>query len=136
MVKYVVLGVMVAVIAFVSYRSLQREPAETHLLSKQKMESVEAATETSKPVTKPASKVEKPEVVLDVPEKKIPVAKSEVNIDALHAEEPEGVDDEDMEEEDEIPTVKRSQLIGGADVEWIEPKPREDGDVFGKPPGW
>lgn len=40
----------------------------------------------------------------------------------------------DEEVEDETPSVKRSQLIGGADVEWIEPKPKEPGDKFGKPP--
>ncbi|WP_292663862.1 hypothetical protein, partial [Nitratifractor sp.] len=37
-------------------------------------------------------------------------------------------------EENKSSTVKRNQLIGGADVEWIEPQPREPGDKFGKPP--
>ena len=41
--------------------------------------------------------------------------------------------DED-DAEDETPTVKRSRLIGGADVEWIEPKPKDPNDKFGEPP--
>lgn len=30
--------------------------------------------------------------------------------------------------------VKRSQLIGGADIVWIEPKPKDSENTFGKPP--
>jgi len=42
------------------------------------------------------------------------------------------IDDEEAEEE--TPSVKRSQLIGGADVEWIEPKPKDPENKFGEPP--
>ena len=51
-------------------------------------------------------------------------------------EKQEAFDDteEDEEEADETPSVKRSQLIGGADVEWIEPKPKDPDNKFGEPP--
>ena len=42
--------------------------------------------------------------------------------------------EEDEEAEDETPSVRRSQLIGGADVEWIEPKPKDPNNKFGEPP--
>lgn len=42
--------------------------------------------------------------------------------------------DERGEEKDESPTVERNRLIGGANVEWIEPQPKKPGDKFGKPP--
>ena len=41
---------------------------------------------------------------------------------------------EDEEAEDETPSVERSRLIGGADVEWIEPKPKDPDNKFGEPP--
>jgi len=32
------------------------------------------------------------------------------------------------------PTAPRAHLIGGANVEWIPPKPKDPGDKFGEPP--
>ncbi len=46
------------------------------------------------------------------------------------------VDDEKAfdEENDDAPVVRREKLIGGADIEWEEPKPRSLDDKFGEPP--
>ena len=42
--------------------------------------------------------------------------------------------DEKGEEVAETPTVPRSELIGGAAVEWIPPRPKDPNDKFGEPP--
>lgn len=33
-----------------------------------------------------------------------------------------------------VPRVERSKLIGGADVVWVEPKPKDPDNKFGEPP--
>jgi hypothetical protein len=138
MVKYIAFAVIVVVIALVSYMNLQHAPERTELPTVQKTtEGVEAPVETPVEETKIAPAVEKKSDIPEIPEKMVLETKPEVKTDLLHAqEEPEGVEDEEMEEEDETPTVKRSQLIGGANVEWVEPKPKDESDKFGQPPGW
>ncbi len=41
---------------------------------------------------------------------------------------------EEKKAEAKINVVKRSRLIGGADVVWIEPKPKDSENTFGEPP--
>lgn len=41
---------------------------------------------------------------------------------------------EEKKAESKINVVKRSRLIGGADVVWIEPKPKDSENTFGEPP--
>ena len=42
--------------------------------------------------------------------------------------------DEDSDEEDDTPLVEKEKLIGGANVEWEEPKPKDPNNKFGEPP--
>jgi len=70
---------------------------------------------------------------VEVSKKKTEVLEPEVEESTL-TNETNDLNEESPEEEDDTPTVKRSQLIGGADVEWIEPKPRPEDGKFGRPP--
>lgn len=131
--KYISLAAAFAFVAIVSYKGLQDdgqigevtvnvsekstpEPEITHPLpAKQEIEAERKQEEVKIP-EKRAMPESKPETI----EKKV--------------SDNEEMSDPDDEEEDDTPTVKRSQLIGGADVEWIEPKPRSPDDKFGEPP--
>ena len=131
MLKYIAFAVIFIVIIFASYKGLQRETqAPTSQIRELDTEvtSTEMSTE-AEPETE-----EKTERVA-VSEKKAPAPDPEVEESTL-TNKTNDLNEESPKEEDDTPTVKRSQLIGGADVEWIEPKPRSDDDGFGEPPVW
>ena len=57
----------------------------------------------------------------------VPITVQNNDTQSEQAETEENVDDS-------APTVTRDKLIGGADVEWIEPKPKDPNNKFGEPP--
>jgi hypothetical protein len=134
MVKYIALGVAFVVIVFMAYKGLQVDQTKTEVPGSH-IDKVEASAPINERPAEPAPVVKMQEKKIAEPIKKAPALQTEVKEHTL-SREVNDLNEKTLEEEHNAPTVKRSQLIGGADVEWIEPKPREDGDVFGKPPGW
>lgn len=62
---------------------------------------------------------------------------SSLNAERMESAESGSNEDEgtgDEEAEDEASYVKRTHLIGGADVVWEPPKPKDSEDKFGEPP--
>lgn len=98
----------------------------------------EEARQTVKPkVTTPQEvtlEIEEDEtVVVEMPQSPLPLKEeaSEEENTAIS----ENIDNEDEEDDvDAGPLVKRSKLIGGADVVWEEPKPKDPNNKFGEPP--
>ena len=125
MLKYIALAVIFILIVFASYKGLQ---VETQVPKSQSREVDPEVTSTELPT----QAVPKTESVI-VSDKKASAPNPEVKESTLPTETNDL--NEEVSEED-TPTVKRSQLIGGADVEWEEPKPRSDDDDFGEPPAW
>jgi hypothetical protein len=130
--KYIAVGVIFVLIVIASYKGLQSDQAKTEV-PKSHSEELETPAAISDMPAKPAPAVKMEEKKLAAPIKKAPVLHTEVKERTL-SREVNDPDEEMPEEEDDTPTVKRNELIGGANVEWIEPKPREDGDKFGQPP--
>ena len=60
-------------------------------------------------------------------EKRSPVTVQNDDIQSEQVETEENVDDS-------APTVARDKLIGGANVVWEEPKPKDPNNKFGEPP--
>ncbi|BAF73026.1 hypothetical protein [Sulfurovum sp. NBC37-1] len=121
MLIYGVILLVLAVIGYFKYSGAESEKhAVTHKTVKQERKVSAAKVNTAKAD-------ERSEPVEDVV--------SETKEKSVSAENPKMSDANDEEEaEDETPSVKRSQLIGGADVEWIEPKPKDPDNKFGEPP--
>ena len=133
--KYFVVGVFVLLIAVAGYLLFRGGPAKAPV--KPKVEKVgKRPTERRGPVRATVSKPveEAEEASAPSPEKKEMAVQSEAEM-ATPAPEEDDAEKGEAEVEDEKPTVRRSRLIGGADVEWIEPKEREGDDKFGPPPG-
>ena len=134
MVKYIAVGVIFVLIVIASYKGLQVDHAKIKV-PESHVNEVEASAAISDIPEEPVPAVKMEEKKVAAPIKKAPALHTEVKARTL-SKEANDPDEVTLEEEDDTPTVKRGQLIGGADVEWIEPKPREDGDKFGEPPAW
>lgn len=124
MLIYGVILFVLAVIGYVKYGGVESDkPADTA-----KATEVEHNT--------PA--VEVSEDVRSVVKKKDIEAVSDVEEESISSVKPDTTEtvksDENEEREDERPSVKRNQLIGGADVVWEEPKPKDPNNKFGEPP--
>ena len=129
MLKYIALALIFILVIFVSYKGLQVEREVPKSQSKELDKEVsitEMSTEIELEIKEKTERVE-------VSKKKTEVLEPEVEENTL-TNETNDLNEESAEEEYDTPTVKRSQLIGGADVEWIEPKPRPEDGKFGRPP--
>ena len=123
MLKYIALTVIFILIIIASYKGLQ---VETQVPKSQSKEVDMEVTSTELP-TQAVEEIKS----VAVSKEKAPAPDPEVKENTLTTETNDL--NEEVSEED-APTVKRSQLIGGADVEWEEPKPRSEDDKFGMPP--
>ena len=127
MLKYITLAVILLFVIFASYKGLQEE-TQTPVSQSREPEPAAKNTQLS---TQAVLEAEKETKSVDVSEEKAPAPAPEVIESTL----PDERDDlESQASDEETATVKRSQLIGGADVVWIEPKPRPKDDQFGTPP--
>ena len=126
MLKYITLAVILLFVIFASYKGLQEE---TQTPISQSREPEPAAKSTELPTQAVLPDAAKETKSVDVSEEKAPAPEV---IESTLADETD--DPESEASDEEAPTVKRSQLIGGADVEWIEPEPRPEDDQFGTPP--
>ncbi len=125
MLKYIALAVIFIFILIIiaSYKGLQVETQAPTSQSK-KLEPEVKSTDL------PTQAVEEIKSVA-VSKEKAPAPETEVTESTL----PNETNDPGSEVSDkETATVKRSQLIGGADVEWEEPEPRSPDNKFGEPP--
>ena len=127
MLKYIALAVIFIIIIIASYIGLQEE-TQTPISQSIKLEPAAKSTHLS---TQTVPETVKETKSVAVTEEKAPAPAPEVIESTL----PDETDDPESEVSDkETATVKRSQLIGGADIEWIEPKPRAEDGQFGRPP--
>jgi len=124
MLKYIAFVVIFAII-IVSYIGLQEETQIPINQSRESETTVKNTQQSTHTVPKAAKKIKS----VDVSEEKAP------DLEVAESTLPDESDDLESQASDEkAATVKRSQLIGGADVVWIEPEPKDENDKFGTPP--
>ena len=125
MVKYIAFAVILLLVIFASYKGLQVETEAPIIQSKE----VEPAAESTQPPIDVTPEVKKETKKVEIPDTKV---KEGIISEEKLADDVVGSEEEASEED--APAVRRDQLIGGADVEWEEPKPRDPNNKFGEPP--
>jgi len=128
MIKYLVLAVIAIVIVVLGYIALKTEK-RPQTVNKQTVERSAETKESAKPQEESAIAAENTQASTktDSPE----VANKEV--DYTDDEDDDEISPEERED-DKAPVVSREKLIGGADVEWTEPKEKSPDNKFGLPP--
>ena len=121
----------VIVLAYLLYGGIQRDSRYAAPEVK-KIEASHLSVKVTPKVAVPKQKSDRKEVTPINPNSEESTA-AVADISEKTAETDEDADDGE-EIEDETPSVPKSKMIGGADVEWIPPKPKDPNDKFGEPP--
>ena len=128
--------IVAALVLYLGYNAQEPENSQPAIKTEvEKSPKEEKKQEKVKPV-------EKKEAIKNTQENKTTASRPEQKIEEYKETEKTVLIDDDEYEEDEqdekedarAPVVSRDKLIGGADVEWTEPKERPADSIFGLPP--
>lgn len=126
MIKYIAMAVMAIAIVFSVYIEL-KTPKSLKIDSTHTVETSTKTKESAKPQEGSVTAADNAQASTknDMPEMTTKEVEYTGDDDEISPKE---------REDDKAPVVSRQKLIGGADVEWIEPKAKSPDNRFGLPP--